>query len=178
MVTNICWKSASSCPSISMPGGATRAAGSCKEGSLFEPMLGFFLSDSALSGRRVGVCFVGITGLFGGIGGGTPRPMVAPFFGGACGAPGLCCWNDWYAPLLGVRATVADCELLCPPADIWNPKTDNSTPFSLQQRHLSGRRGGHGGVAQNLPGRHGLSDARGWKRAISNYLHCIRASNK
>lgn len=40
-------------------------------------------------------CFVTITGLFGGIGGGRPRPRTAPFLGGGC--IGLLCagtgWN-------------------------------------------------------------------------------------
>lgn len=50
-------------------------------------MLAFFLSDSVLSGRlTVSDCLVGIIGLLGGIGGGTPLPCAAPFLGGVAGA--------------------------------------------------------------------------------------------
>lgn len=106
MVTNICWKSANSWPSSSIPCPVRTpcCCDVCCSGSLGDT-LGFFFSDSPLSGLLGAVDLLGITGLLGGMGGGTPL-AAAPFFGGVCGAVDCCCkcvWKEGFGPALIVE---------------------------------------------------------------------------
>lgn len=92
-----------------MPGGTDRPGSAAVVwfvSSLVAVNPAFFLSESAPSVLRGGVCLQGITGLFGGIGGGTPLPTAALFFGGVCGAI-FAAYCDGFAGVLEVLGCVA-----------------------------------------------------------------------